>query len=106
MVLQCGGEKGWMRIADVNPAKETVLMDGRGLLLLFLLADLPSALLPAHHIPYSRACGMVIGEVELIPVTVCILTYNWCFNLELFFILFVITCKYIMLRSCVCDYVL
>ena len=68
MTLECGGEKGWMRIADVNPAKGECPNGWRKITTPVAACRAPndnagcfSTYFPTHNIPYSRVCGMVIG---------------------------------------------
>ena len=68
MTLECGGEKGWMRIADVNPAKGGCPNGWRRITTPVAACRPPNdfagcfpAHFPTHNIPYSRVCGMVIG---------------------------------------------
>ena len=68
MTLECGGEKGWMRIANVNPV-EGDCPNGWKKITNPVAACRPpsdnpgcfSAHFPTHDIPYSRVCGKVIG---------------------------------------------
>jgi len=68
MTLECGGEKGWMRIADVNPAKGGCPNGWRKITSPVAACRSPNdfagcflAHFSTHNIPYSRVCGMVIG---------------------------------------------
>ena len=68
MTLECGGEKGWMRVADVNPAKGGCPNGWRKITTPVAACRPPNdfagcfpAHFPTHNIPYSRVCGMVIG---------------------------------------------
>ena len=68
MTLSCGGEKGWMRIADVNPAKGSCPNGWRKITTPVVACRSPndnggcfSAHFPTHKIPYSRVCGKLIG---------------------------------------------
>ena len=68
MTLECGGEKGWMRIADVNPAKGNCPNGWRKITSPVAACRSPndnagcfSAYFIAHGIPYSRVCGKLIG---------------------------------------------
>jgi len=69
MELECGGEKGWMRIADIDLATGDSCPHGWKK----ITSPVPacrgpsdnagcySAQFPTHQVPYSRVCGMVIG---------------------------------------------
>ena len=68
MTLSCGGEKGWMRIADVNPAKGSCPNGWRKITTPVVACRSPndnggcfSAHFPTLKIPYSRVCGKLIG---------------------------------------------
>ena len=68
MTLECGGEKGWMRIADVNPSKGSCPNGWRKITTPVAACRSPndnsgcfSAYFPTHNIPYSRVCGKLIG---------------------------------------------
>ena len=69
MELECGGEKGWMRIADVDATKGDACPDGwRNITSPVAACRAPtdnagcySAQFSTHQVPYSRVCGMVIG---------------------------------------------
>ena len=68
MTLECGGEKGWMRIADVNPTKGGCPNGWRKITTPVAACRRPnddpgcsSAHFSTHNILYSRVCGMVIG---------------------------------------------
>ena len=69
MSLECGGEKGWMRIANINAAGGDNCPNG------WKKTTSPTKACRAHsnsagcysthfttyNIPYSRVCGMVVG---------------------------------------------
>jgi len=68
MTLECGGEKGWMRIADVNPAEQGCPKGWKKITSPVAACRSPSdgpgcfsAKFSTHKIPYSRICGKVIG---------------------------------------------
>jgi len=68
MSLECGGEKGWMRIADVNPAKNDCPSAWKKITSPVAACRPPSdnagcfpTFFSTHKAPYSRVCGMVIG---------------------------------------------
>ena len=75
MSLECGGEKGWMRIADINAAGSGSCPNG------WKKMNNPtgacraprddagcySAYFSTYNIPYSRVCGMVVGYQKGTP---------------------------------------
>ena len=69
MNLECGGEKGWMRIADINPAGGDSCPSGwRKITSPTKACRAPSdnagcysAHFSTYNIAYSRVCGMVVG---------------------------------------------
>jgi len=74
MTLECGGEKGWMRIADVNPAKGGCPNGWRKITAPVATCRPPndfagcfSTHFSTHNIPYSRVCGMVVGVQKGTP---------------------------------------
>ena len=75
MSLQCGGEKGWMKIADVNAAGSDSCPSGwrkitsptRACRAPSHDAGCYSAHFITYNIPYSRVCGMVVGYQKGAP---------------------------------------
>ena len=75
MELECGGEMGWMRIADVDVAKGDKCPNGwRKISSPVAACRAPgdhagcySAQFTTHQIPYSRVCGMVVGYQKGTP---------------------------------------
>ena len=69
MILECGGEKGWMRIADINAAGGDSCPNGwkkitspvAACRALNDNAGCYSTHFTTYNIPYSRVCGMVVG---------------------------------------------
>ena len=69
MGLECGGEKGWMRIANINAAGGDSCPSGwRKIISPTKACRAPhdkagcySAHFTTYNIPYSRVCGMVVG---------------------------------------------
>ena len=69
MSLECGGEKGWMRIANINAAGGDSCPSGwRKITSPTKACRAPhdrggcySAHFTTYNIPYSRVCGMVVG---------------------------------------------
>ena len=69
MSLECGGEKGWMKIADINAAGPDSCPSGwskitsptRACRVPSNNAGCYSAHFATYNIPYSRVCGMVVG---------------------------------------------
>ena len=69
MSLECGGEKGWMRIANINAARGDSCPNGwRRITIPTKACRAPSdnagcysAHFTTYNIPYSRVCGMVVG---------------------------------------------
>ena len=69
MSFEYGGEKGWMRIADVNAAGSNNCPDGwckmtgptGACRAPSNNAGCYSAHFNTHNIPYSRVCGMIVG---------------------------------------------
>ena len=69
MNLECGGEKGWMRVVKFNADGEDNCPSGWRKITTPTRACRPpndnagcfSAHFYTHNIPYSRVCGMVIG---------------------------------------------
>ena len=64
MTLECGGEKGWMRIADVTLPREVVPMVGGRLLLLLLLVDLPMMILVVSQLFFPLTISRSVKYVE------------------------------------------
>ena len=74
MVLECGGEKGWMRIADVNPAVGNCPHGWQKITTPVAACRPPydnAGCCPVHftthNIPYNRVCGMVTGIQQGTP---------------------------------------
>ena len=69
MNLECGGEKGWMRIADINAADGDSCPSGwRKITSPTIACRAPnnnagchSAYFSTYNVPYNRVCGMVVG---------------------------------------------
>ena len=69
MELECGGEKGWMRVTSVDVAKGDDCPHGWHKITNPVAAcrapsdnaGCYSAQFSTHQVPYSRVCGMVIG---------------------------------------------
>ena len=69
MKLECGGEKGWMRIANINAGGGDTCPSGWKKITSPTKAcratsdnvGCYSAHFTTHNIPYSRVCGMVVG---------------------------------------------
>ena len=69
MKLECGGEKGWMRIANINAGSGDSCPSGWKNITTPVAAcratsdnaGYYSAHFITHNIPYSRVCGMVVG---------------------------------------------
>ena len=69
MSLECGGEKGWMRIANINAASGDRCPNGwRKITSPTKACRAPSdnagcysTHFTTYNIPYSRVCGMVVG---------------------------------------------
>ena len=68
MVLECGGEKGWMRVADINPAVGSCPSGWRKITSpvaacrhLDDTGGCCPTVCPTYNVPYSRVCGMMIG---------------------------------------------
>ncbi|XP_065914398.1 uncharacterized protein [Dysidea avara] len=69
MELECGGEKGWMRITDMNITNGDECPHGWKKITSPVAAcrassdddGCYSAQFSTHQVPYSRVCGMVIG---------------------------------------------
>ena len=69
MSLECGGEKGWMRIANINAAGGDSCPNGwkkitsptKACRAPSDNAGCYSAHFTTYNIPYSRVCGMVVG---------------------------------------------
>ena len=69
MELECGGEKGWMRITDINVTKGDDCPHGWSKIASPIAAcrapsddaGCYSAQFSTHRVHYSRVCGMVIG---------------------------------------------
>ena len=69
MELECGGEKGWMRITDRDAARGSCPHGWRKITSPAAACRPPSdnvgcysAQSSTYQIPYSRACGMVLGH--------------------------------------------
>jgi len=73
MILECGGEKGWMRIADINPANGGCPNGGGRLLLLLLLVDLLMVMLVVFRLISLLVIFHTVGCVE----------WYWIFRREL-----------------------
>ena len=75
MKLECGGEKGWMRIANINAAGGDSCPSGwkkitspiRACRATSHNAGCYSAHFTTYNIPYSRVCGMVVGYQKGTP---------------------------------------
>jgi len=69
MELECGGEKGWMRVIDINVTKGDNCPHGWSKIINPVPActapsddaECYSAQFSIHQVLYSRVCGMVIG---------------------------------------------
>ena len=67
MILECGGEKGWMRIADVSNGGSCpngwsrITSPVAACRAPSNNAGCYSAHFTTHNIPYSRVCGMAVG---------------------------------------------
>ena len=67
MELECGGEKGWMRIADVSNGDgcpngwKKITYPTRACIAPSSSSGCYSAHFTTHNIPYSRVCGMAVG---------------------------------------------
>jgi len=68
MKLECGGEKGWMKVSSVDAAKDSCPHGWRKITSPVAACRAPSnnagcysAQFSTHKVPYSRVCGMVIG---------------------------------------------
>ena len=68
MELECGGEKGWMRIASVDAANDScpsgwnrITSPAAACRAITDMAGCHSSHFPTHNVPYNRVCGMVIG---------------------------------------------
>ena len=69
MSLECGGEKGWMRIANINATGgdncprgwRKITSPTRACRASSDNAGCYSAHFTTYNIPYSRVCGMVVG---------------------------------------------
>ena len=69
MQLECGGEKGWMKIININVASGDSCPNGwknisspvAACTSLNHKAGCYSVNFSTHNIPYSRVCGMVVG---------------------------------------------
>ena len=75
MTLECGGEKGWMRIADVDVDRgdscpkgwKRITSPTRACRAASDNAGCYSARFTTYNIPYSRVCGMVVGYQKGTP---------------------------------------
>ena len=75
MSLECGGEKGWMRIANINAAGEDSCPSGwkkitsptKACRAPHDNAGCYSAHFTTYNVPYSRVCGMVVGYQKGTP---------------------------------------
>ena len=75
MSLECGGEKGWMRIANINASGGDNCPSGwRNITSLTKACRAPrdnagcySAHFTTYNIPYSRVCGMIMGYQKGTP---------------------------------------
>ena len=73
MNLECGGEKGWMKVADIN--SESSCPNGwKNITSPVTACRAPSdnagcysAHFSTYNIPYSRVCGMVVGYQKGTP---------------------------------------
>ena len=69
MELECGGEKGWMKVTDIDASKGDDCPNGWSNITNPVAAcrapshnaGCYSAEFSTHQVPYSRVCGMVIG---------------------------------------------
>ena len=68
MELECGGEKGWMKVASADVAKNSCPHGWKKITSPVVACRAPtddagcySAQFSTHQVPYSRVCGMVIG---------------------------------------------
>ena len=68
MELECGGEKGWTRVTDIDAAKDSCPHGWKKITSPVAACRAPSdnagcysAQFSTHQVPYSRVCGMVIG---------------------------------------------
>jgi len=68
MEMECGGEKGWMRVTSVDAAKDSCPHGWRKITSPVSACRAPgdnagcySAQFSTHQVPYSRVCGMMIG---------------------------------------------
>ncbi|XP_065893154.1 uncharacterized protein [Dysidea avara] len=74
MELECGGEKGWMRVTDIDSAKDSCPHGWKKITSPVAACRAPSdnagcysAQFSTHQVPYSRVCGMVIGYQKGTP---------------------------------------
>ena len=69
MSLECGGEKGWMRIADINVASgddcpsgwRKITSPAKACIAPSNIGGCYSAHFTTYNVSYSRVCGMVVG---------------------------------------------
>ena len=68
MEMECGGEKGWMRVASVDAAKHSCPAGWMKITSPVAACRAPSdnagcysAHFSTHQVPYSRVCGKIIG---------------------------------------------
>jgi len=78
MELECGGEKGWMRVTSVDAAKDSCPHGWRKITSPVAACRAPtdnagcySAQFSTHQVSYSRVCGMVIGYQKGTPDGFC-----------------------------------
>ena len=82
MELECGGEKGWMRIANINITNGDSCPNGWKITSHVSAcrarsdnAGCYSVHFSTHNIPYSRVCGMIVGYQQ--GTTDGFATYNY-----------------------------